>query len=69
VIAERLRATVAEDIDGVPPELHVTASVGVALINGPDDTHTLDRIIAIADQAMYSAKTSGRNRIEVLRIP
>lgn len=68
VIAERLRAAVADDIDGVPPELHVTASVGVALINGPDDTHTLERVIALADEAMYSAKTSGRNRIEVLRV-
>jgi diguanylate cyclase (GGDEF)-like protein/PAS domain S-box-containing protein len=68
LIAERLRATVADDIDGVPPELHVTASVGVALLNGPDNTHTLERVIAFADQAMYSAKTSGRNRIEVMRV-
>jgi diguanylate cyclase (GGDEF)-like protein len=68
VIAERLRAAVAEGIDGVPPELHVTASVGVALVSDPDESYTLDSIIALADQAMYAAKTSGRNRIEILRV-
>ncbi len=67
VIAERLRTAVAEPIDGVPHELRVTASVGVALVEAPEDTHTADVIIALADQAMYVAKTSGRNRIEMLR--
>jgi diguanylate cyclase (GGDEF)-like protein/PAS domain S-box-containing protein len=69
VIAERLRTAVAEPIDGVPTELHVTASVGVALVKSPEEAHTTEVIIALADQAMYSAKTSGRNRIEMLRVP
>ena len=69
VIAERLRTAVAEPIDGVPAELHVTASVGVALVKSPEEAHTTEVIIALADQAMYSAKTSGRNRIEMLRVP
>ena len=68
VIAQRLLAAVAEDIEGVPPALHVTASIGVALVEAPDDSHTIERMIELADQAMYSAKTAGRNRIEVLRV-
>ena len=68
VIAERLRAAVSEDIEGIPPELHVTASVGVALVDAPQDAHTLEVIIALADQAMYAAKTAGRNRIEMLTL-
>jgi diguanylate cyclase (GGDEF)-like protein len=38
----------------------ITASFGVAEFN-PDDT--LDTLIDRADQAMYEAKTSGRNRV------
>lgn len=68
VIAERLRAAVSEDIEGIPPELHVTASVGVALVTAPQDAHTFEVIIALADQAMYAAKTGGRNRIEMLTL-
>jgi diguanylate cyclase (GGDEF)-like protein len=69
VIAERLRLAVAEPIEGVPDELRVTASVGVALLAAPDAAHTAEAIIALADQAMYAAKTAGRNRIEMLRVP
>jgi diguanylate cyclase (GGDEF)-like protein/PAS domain S-box-containing protein len=68
VIAERLRAAVAEEIEGIPAELRVTASVGVALVNAPEDGHTLDVIIELADRAMYAAKSGGRNRIEVLTL-
>ena len=69
VIAERLRLAVAERIEGVPDELRVTASVGVALLAAPDAAHTAEAIIALADQAMYAAKTRGRNRIEMVRVP
>ena len=68
VIAERLRLAIAEPIDGVPHELRVTASVGVALLTAPEAAHTAEVIIALADQAMYAAKTGGRNRIEMLRV-
>lgn len=45
----------------VPP-LHVTVSIGVAQI-GPGQTAS-DLVLA-ADQAMYAAKTQGRNRVVV----
>lgn len=62
-IAERLRTVIASapvplDGDG---ELRVTASIGVATLERDRD---IDAFIARADQAMYRAKRSGRNRVE-----
>lgn len=65
VVAERIRARVAEyPFPGQDKPLHVTLSGGVAvmeqgnLIPGADLFHQ-------ADQALYQAKDSGRNRIEL----
>ncbi|WIM99773.1 GGDEF domain-containing protein [Actinoplanes oblitus] len=41
--------------------LSVTISVGVACL--PDDTHEVAELTRIADQALYAAKASGRNRV------
>ena len=38
----------------------MSASVGIALY--PDDAQNIDSLIKNADQAMYLAKNSGRNR-------
>lgn len=63
--AERLRALVASTpqrlADGSPVSL--TISVGVAIY--PDHGDEASNLIAAADQAMYQAKASGRNRIVV----
>ncbi|WP_415517758.1 MAG: PAS domain S-box protein [Desulfovibrio aminophilus] len=59
--AERLRLAVASmnvEHDGRP--LPVTVSLGVALSSGPDES--LDDLLRRADQALYEAKDSGRNR-------
>ncbi len=41
---------------------HVTVSVGVAsLLPGPDQTP--ERLVALADEALYQAKAQGRNRV------
>ena len=44
-------------------DLSVTVSIGVA---GPDPKHPhVDAVIKLADQALYRAKETGRNRVEV----
>jgi diguanylate cyclase (GGDEF)-like protein len=60
--AERLRAAVAETaVDAGNTVLKVTISIGVALLS-PDDSG-LDEVLKRADDAMYEAKRSGRNRV------
>ncbi|HRJ62043.1 MAG TPA: GGDEF domain-containing protein, partial [Azospirillaceae bacterium] len=61
-VAERLRAAVAAmeiDADGV--RITITASVGVAEWRA--DEASLERALARADEALYAAKRSGRNKI------
>ncbi|MHB9130940.1 MAG: sensor domain-containing diguanylate cyclase [Armatimonadota bacterium] len=44
-------------------ELKVTVSIGVAELQGT--TLTTDTLLAAADQALYTAKANGRNRVEI----
>jgi diguanylate cyclase (GGDEF)-like protein len=57
--AERTRTAVANGDPGVAAGLRVTISLGVAAGTPPVDTHGL---FEEADQAMYQAKRTGRNR-------
>jgi two-component system cell cycle response regulator len=41
----------------------VTVSIGIACRQGDDDTP--EELLARADEALYEAKRSGRNRVEV----
>ncbi|TCL08825.1 diguanylate cyclase (GGDEF)-like protein [Shimia isoporae] len=61
VIAERLRQTIASTpILGNPDELNLTCSFGVA--ETPDAaTMSADRLLKLADEALYAAKHAGRN--------
>lgn len=65
--AEILRQRIAELEFGSGPNqdtsLQVTVSVGVAVIRA--DGETLDQSLARADRALYLAKHSGRNRVEI----
>ncbi|HRJ68750.1 MAG TPA: PleD family two-component system response regulator [Beijerinckiaceae bacterium] len=63
-VAERLRAS----IEGQPFTIHkgarqisITASIGVATASEP--TTTADTLVKRADEALYEAKRSGRNRV------
>lgn len=61
VVAERLRERMARAVvfeDMKQPLPHITASFGVAQLREGQDANAL---IAVADQALYSAKRAGRN--------
>jgi diguanylate cyclase (GGDEF)-like protein len=63
-IAERIRNRVADvRIDGFGPPIRLTCSIGVAT----SDTLGVwgEHLIAQADAAVYAAKRSGRNRVQV----
>lgn len=64
LFAERLRQSVAKEpmLAGADTLLNLTISVGVALHDGHPDYH---RSLQRADQALYQAKHSGRDRVVV----
>jgi two-component system cell cycle response regulator len=62
-VAERLRRRVGEEtfpVSASVGEITVTVSIGVAVVDGVGDT--ADAILKRADDALYQAKRSGRNR-------
>ncbi len=64
---ERLRQVIAETpfIAGRGEQLRVTMSGGVATVLSPDDQ--MDFLLKRADEALYRAKSNGRNLIELER--
>jgi diguanylate cyclase (GGDEF)-like protein len=61
-IAERLRKRIAQRVlDTNAGQVTVTVSLGVALLN--DEHLALETLFDHADQALYVAKQSGRNRV------
>ena len=65
-LAERIRASVeSADVHPGGPRKHVTVSVGVSLF--PDDGGHGEELLQTADEALYAAKETGRNRAVVYR--
>lgn len=64
-IAERIRAHLSDNTiagpDGAP--LQITASIGMAMLDHPTPYDSVWHLIHEADQALYKAKQSGRNRV------
>lgn len=63
-MAERLRQHIG--CQEIPlgegrPQFTITVSMGVAML---DDDESIDALLRRADQALYAAKASGRNRVE-----
>jgi diguanylate cyclase (GGDEF)-like protein len=63
-MAERILATFAADnsMSSTGERIRCTASAGIAF--GAADGTPIDRVMARADNALYSAKRAGRNRVE-----
>ncbi len=64
-VAERIRQVVESSPMSLPDgtALHLTASIGLASTVPEDPHHTINHLIDRADQALYRAKASGRNRV------
>ncbi|HXC62659.1 MAG TPA: diguanylate cyclase, partial [Nitrospiria bacterium] len=63
-LAERIRKTVeSTEFEVQGKTLNVTLSIGVATC--PGDARTREELIQFADQALYHAKNTGRNRVAV----
>lgn len=60
--ADRLQKTIATNVTKTKMgEIRITVSQGVAVLN--DNMHHLQALIDAADQALYKAKETGRNRV------
>ena len=59
-LGEDLRAAVASEDPRLPTTAHSTASIGLAVAVSPDTS--TDAVLHAADQAMYTAKSSGGGR-------
>ncbi len=68
-IAEAMRAAIAASpfdlslVQGAPPTLPVTISVGVAATDLPSAPSAPDQLVHMADEGVYAAKRAGRNRV------
>ncbi len=64
LLAQRLLYRIATmDCSDIAPRLRITASIGVATLNHPEETP--EQVLKRADEALYRAKRQGRNRVEV----
>jgi diguanylate cyclase (GGDEF)-like protein/PAS domain S-box-containing protein len=68
IVAERLRKLMEDSpIQSDKGDIHFSASFGVAGMGENAPYETLDRLISQADQALYEAKRTGRNRVVCYR--
>ncbi|HET7484384.1 MAG TPA: EAL domain-containing protein [Solirubrobacterales bacterium] len=67
-LGEDLRAQVAESAMPVPDAESATISVGITMFGGEREV-SAEAVLLAADQAMYQAKSDGRNQIALFQDP
>lgn len=67
-LAQRLHDQIERDIDVVEGTVSVGVSVGIGVVP-PGTTCPADRVLLLADEAMYEAKATGRGRTVSHRVP
>ena len=68
LVAERIRKAVDDEFRELQKPLNLSVSIGVAVRRFPED-RTVDyrELIRLADEQLYRAKTTGKNRVCALR--
>jgi diguanylate cyclase (GGDEF)-like protein len=67
IISECIRQTIADSSYGMGSNNSLMITVSIGLSSFPQDADQREELIATADQALFSAKRSGRNRVAVYR--
>jgi len=62
VVAEKIRQMVSELVIQ-SGGLQITTSLSIGVVSYPDDGQTADELMIAADEAMYSSKRLGKNRV------
>jgi diguanylate cyclase (GGDEF)-like protein len=62
-LGERLRAFIAGHAVPLSTGHTIFLTVSIGLATYPDDADSLPRLVNLADQALYAAKSAGRNRV------
>lgn len=69
MVAERLRKCMEEELflegDAKHQAIPVTVSIGV--VTSKSEEYTTEKLLALADKALYEAKNGGRNRVKVAK--
>jgi HD-GYP domain-containing protein (c-di-GMP phosphodiesterase class II) len=68
-VAEKLRTLVQRQAFTVSPELTIEVTVSIGIAGGQGRTLRAESLVRDADQAMYSAKSLGRNQTYVFAEP
>ncbi len=62
-LAERLRVRVASQTVAVTAEQSISLTVSIGIASYPDEANSVQKLLSAADQALYAAKSGGRNRV------
>jgi diguanylate cyclase (GGDEF)-like protein len=62
-LAERLRVRVAGHAVAVAADHTISMTVSIGVASYPDGANAVQKLLSAADQALYAAKSAGRNRV------